>query len=484
MANPDYITKAKSFAPAFNSIEFKIDSTNKNLLNFRYIVDVYSANTAQRIYSQRIMPEIVTGYGVVDLNAILSAQVTKSFFPNANSFTSCTKDYFDYDLSLGEEYVYFWPFFDSLFASSPFAGQTTLSSITSVHFFQSGDTLFVTGGTIPQGVYTVLDTPDAFSVTINAPFVGGPLSGTPGSAVYSDYSNTVFFNLNSTGVTDYTVFNGAVAHQDFPFYTTSAYTLNTVLPDQRKFVTTVPQDFSVMLQNSMWLHYNNASGTTRPNQLIVQTPKGLYSFTNIISGNVDTMQQVACGPYDLLNFNPAVTVISGQTNIFSGVDSYEIWLTRNVLGTDVRVSEKKRFKINDTCFKFPVIDLLFLDRLGSLIPFSFQLVSLKNINITRGQYTKLLPANYNTIDAGKTTIGVVEVEEMQIESNFVSDTDMAFLRELFTSPTVYIKENGNYWPVIMTDSSFPILTKNNKKNFTVKATIQKANNNIINNING
>jgi hypothetical protein len=498
MSQPiSFVVTAQTLNPVFNPVVYYLDSTNKNEQNYRYIVDIYSATTADRIGSYRLLPEINTGYGVADVGQMLSSQISKDLFQFAQSFTSCTQDYFNYDLSIGEEYVYYWPFFDSLFAGPPFVGQTVLSSITSVNFFQSGDTVFVTGGTIPSGVYTVLDTPDAFSVVINANYVGGPLSGTPGTAVVSDYSNTVFFNLNSTGVTKQTAFNGAVAHQEFPTFYASAYTTNLSLPDERQFLTTVPQDYRVTLDNSMWLHfYNGRNGVTRPRALGVETSTGgYYTFNNptFNSPSASTMDQVACGPADIINFTPTGATISGQSiaTIFSGVEWYDVYLLARFQLIDLaRVTEKKRFYINNKCFSYPNVELYFIDRLGSVIPANFQLKSIKSITSSKNQFTKNIGGlvnntwTYDSIDAGNTTIGHVETEQLFAETDFLTESEMNFLRELKTSPRVYIKENGKLWPVIVNDTEFEITRKMNKKNFTCRVILTKANNNIINNING
>ena len=499
------LNTGQTLSPAFNPIVFYVNSTNKNEQNFRYIVDVYSATTANRIGSFRLAPEIGTGYGLADIGQLLSSQLSKDIYPNSNCFKACTNDYFDYDLSLGEEYVFYWPFDDSTFTfgPSPFVGQTTLSSSTEIHYFQSGDTINVSQpGGLVNGVFTVLDTPDAYSVVINNDHVN--FSAATGTSVYSDYASTVFFNLNSSAVTRYTAFNGAVAHQDFRDYYASAYTKSTNLPDERKFLTTVPDDYRVTLDNIMWLHYYDGQAGVNVSSMCVQTDTGgAYRFRNdynntlALSGETYRMSQVAVGPYNLVNFTMPSSVISGGTSIatmFSGVSWYDVYLEQLVLSTRVRVTEKKRFYINDKCFDWPNVELYFVDRLGSFIPANFQLKSIKSINVNKNSYTKQIGKlikleneliyGYDSIDDGQRSIGITEAENLSLESNYLTEAEMNFMRELITSPRVYIKENGKLWPVIVNDVNFEITRKINKKNFTAKVNITKANNNIINNING
>jgi hypothetical protein len=497
----NYVGIPDKLSPVFNPMVFYIDGSSKAEAGFKYIIDLYSAGTNDRIARYKPFPRPNDGYGIADVNQVLQSQVTYTMNQNNNSFISAPNDYIAYDVSLGEEYIYFWPFDDNLFTlSGSNIGQTTLSSFTNsnIHYFQTGDTINVTqpSGTT-NGVYTVIEVPNVYSIVIDKDWVsGGPAYS--GTAVYADFAKTIFYDVNTTGSTGNVAWNGAVAHQNFMSYTSSTYVLSTINPDSRLFLTTVPDNYRVTPDNSMWLHYYNQSGTTRPNKLNVQTydrqnvPLGLYSYTNPLVGPVSLIEQVAVGPYNLTNFNPTGNTISGQSiaNLFNDVEYYDVWLTRNVLGTDLQISQKKRFYLNKSCFKYTNIEIYFLDRFGSFIPVNFQLQSVKSISVNKSSYDKYFGDlsggryQYASTDFGKVSLEVTEIEQIVANSDWLNESEVEFLREVYTSPVAYIKEKGQLWPIYIQPEVKQIPNKNNKKNIAYQITFEKAYQNIINNVNG
>ncbi len=493
IAHPD------KFTPVYNPIYFYIDSTNSGEEGFKYIADVFPAGTNDRLSRYKLFPRPNDGYGVVDINQILSTQTTYFLDQTAHKFSNCQADFVNYDVRFGEEFVYYWPFDDTYFTlTGSTSGFTTFinTGATAPHYFVSGDSIVVSSSTVDYNglVGSVTQVLDDYSFETNIPWFPGTNSGT---IVFSDYAKTVFlYNIISSANT---AFNGAVSHQTFNSYTSTTYQLNTSISTSfpRKFLTDMPNEYTVKTTNSMWLNYyiNVLSGGTRPTGMFVKTyneagvQQGYYSFTNSIGGTQQVMEQVACGPYDLLNFSPSGTVITGNTSIFNAnVKYYDVWLYKTVFSTDIQVSEKKRIYINDDCFKYTNIELLFMDRLGSFIPANFELNSVRSINIDRSEFKRIVGDlngsswSYNSTEFGKTPLNINEVQQLEIQSNWLSEADAAFLKELYTSPAVFIKENGQYWPVLVRTNSVQLLTKNNKKNLAYKMVIEYSNNDSINTI--
>jgi hypothetical protein len=489
------IAQPQDFTPVYNPIYFYIDSSNKGEEGFKYIADVFSAGTNDRLSRYKLFPRPNDGYGVVDVNQILSTQTTYTLDQNAHSFNQCFNDYVNYDVRFGEEFIYFWPFDDTLFTlTGSTSGFTTFinTGSTTPHYFVSGDSIVISASSVDYNglVGTVTDVLNDYSFETNIPWFSGTNAGT---VVFSDYAKTVFlYNVISTANT---AFNGGVSHQNFPTYQQSGYTLNTVSPNSRKFVTSVPNEYSVKIENNMWIHYHITSGGTRPLGMYVNTfdangnALGMYNFSNVLTGATKPMEQVACGPNDLLNFSPSGTVISGSSSIFgANVASYTVYLYVNVLGTDLRISEIKTFNINSDCFKYTNIELLFMDRLGSFIPANFELNSIRSININRSEFKRIVGDlngsswNYQSTEFGNTPLNINEVQQLEIQSNWLSETDAAFLKELYTSPAVFIKEKGQFWPVLVRTNTIQLLTKNNKKNLAYRMVIEYSNNDSINTI--
>jgi len=108
------IASPQEFSPAYNQLKFIIDSTNKNLTGFRYIFDVYLAGTVTKIGQYKVMPRINDGYGEEDLSKLLQSQVTWTLSTTATATTNALGSYYDYDVKVGEEYVYELPYTSSL----------------------------------------------------------------------------------------------------------------------------------------------------------------------------------------------------------------------------------------------------------------------------------------------------------------------------------------------------------------------------------
>jgi len=203
-------------------------------------------------------------------------------------------------------------------------------------------------------------------------------------------------------------------------------------------------------------------------------------ITNIIGTGATTIEISL--PFILLS---PVSFIPTNCTVNQIVDEYSV----SIYGIDDGESFTKEynFVLDKTCQKFENIQLLFVDRMSSMIPVNFELQSYKTINITRSQfrkdygtYTKDDGFYYDSFERGNTQFNVVEVEQLVLNTNWLREVDAAFLRELFTSPEVYIVENDKLYPVILKTDSLAIFTKNNKSNIQYQLTIEYANNNPIN----
>jgi hypothetical protein len=187
---------------------------------------------------------------------------------------------------------------------------------------------------------------------------------------------------------------------------------------------------------------------------------------------------------------PFSAVTSTTGHAFQRTDWYEVKIFDSDKGE--YVTETKRFNVDWSTTRYGNIELVFMDRLGSYAPANFELQNYRTMNVTRDSYTKILGdlnrievANkwqYNSTDRGRTSINTKVITQLELNSNWLSEQDANYLKELYSSPFVYIKENGQLWPAVVTSNSYLIQTKNNKKNIQIKITVEYANNDIINNV--
>lgn len=544
------------FVPASNPIFYYGDSTAKNDPGFKYIVDVYSASTSDRLTRYKLHPRPTDGYCVADINQILATQVSTHFNPSNNLFSTCPDNYCKYDIHFGEEKIFYWPFTSA--ASGPLNILVLSSTTTSASPFETGTTFY---GTISGTNMSYIDgtflcaasTADPNVVGVYTPY-SGVLSSITGTVCFSDRRKSVVNDL--VVISGRTAYAGAMSHKDFRTFSSTTYHISPI--HRGKFLTNVPNNYHLKQNNKMWLNLYSTATTDFAKSLVVTTDYGAYKFTNTTTGS-NTMLTFGAGPGNISGLTPN-TIISGTTGIFkdkswtfydnffstSGCgltsitevhsytvgdivlvrqsggyqnasyeglhsivavpDSYSIILDVPFASSspvnggiasqkttsysiylvdtgNTRTSEIKTFDIDDRCSSFEPFELLFLDKQGSYIPANFDLQSTKTINIEKsyfkGHYGDYDPSlgrwSYDSTDGAKRTLTSLSAMEIQLTSQFLEESEIYFWRELFASPVVYLKEDGQYWPVIVKTSSFQPLKKKNKKNILATITIEYAN---------
>jgi len=191
--------------------------------------------------------------------------------------------------------------------------------------------------------------------------------------------------------------------------------------------------------------------------------------------------------------SPSVIVVnyafSAITSTSGSVSQRTDWYTIQLFSGGTASSQLRTFNVDWNETRYGNIELTFIDRMGSYIPANFELQSFKQIDIQRDEYQKLLGGfngtgwGYNSTDRGRVNINTTVKNQLTLNSNWLTEAEANYLQELYTSPDVYITENGQLWPVIVKTNSYRIVTKNNKKNIKIEIVIEYANNDTINNIN-
>jgi hypothetical protein len=566
------------FSPAYNPIYFyTLNTTNYTFEGYKYIVDVYSGDTlSNRIGRYKLFPRPVDGYGIADINQLLSNQV--SYYINQNLYTiaDAKPDYIRYNVSFGEEYTYFWNFDDNqAVLSGPFTGNLQFVNFAgAVPAYVAGDYVLVDqdpGFTEPNynGIFLVLT---AYTGTVVVDYTFTTVTPVnPGTIYFNDKRKVE--RLDLLRQTGYTAFNGAIPHQEFLDYTSNTYLMSPVkVPGE--FLTNVPQNYRLKPTNSMWLNFytNDYANTT---YCLLNTRYGQYAFQNFLSGtpgvqifavgpglvdiSAQTLNQIGaftwsneqgtypiiknkCWCYDQVVQNGIYTNLinsSGEVSPWyndyndqivdinyggSGNYSQQATLINTLTGNSVTVnigfaslsgtpsgcirqlteafdiqwfdptgllvsSEKKNFLIDWNTTRYGNVELVFIDRLGSLIPANFELQKSVTINISRSEYQTLLGDRigstnkwgYESTERGRNTLNTQTVKQIDLISNWITEEESEYLKELYTSPVVYIKENGKLWPVIIKTNSYKVVSKKNKKNIQIQISIEMANNDRVQN---
>lgn len=144
----------------------------------------------------------------------------------------------------------------------------------------------------------------------------------------------------------------------------------------------------------------------------------------------------------------------------SGVDSYSVhWAQGAGASSSITSSEVKFYKIDNKCTQYTPVRIMYLNRWGAFDYFTFTLVNTRTFNTTRTEMKKELGFFYKVGDRERTNVSVGVIEQHQVNSDWIDESNYNHLSELHTSPEVYvIAENGDAYPIMVKDSQFKFKT--------------------------
>jgi hypothetical protein len=476
------IASPQDFSPAYNPLKFIVDSTNKNNTGFRYIFDIYEAGTTNKIAEYKVLPRYNDGYGEQDLSKLIQNFMSWDLKTDLTSSYAALNSYYNYDVNIGEEYVYQVNYISSLTNAS---GNVQINVSNS---FAPGDQVIITqadGGTAnPQleGLHTVISaTGSAFVVnvlwsTITSATIDGSVS-------YADKRKTIIRDI--TEVNNNTAFNGAFRWADWQAYDKLDFTLNAATS---RWLTNQPTaNFYCTLGQDLYLNFFNPKGT---NRIMFENSNGDVFYK--VPPSIDDIIQVPLGP------NNYGTLVGTGSLIDSTVEWYDVYFS-NSLTLPLQDSVKYRIYLD----RRPSITehhLLFLDRLGSYSSFAFQLKSYVRGEVTRELFNRDVVGyvnasdewTYKTEDFGFNTYNINVIKRMDLNTNWMTQEMATYFEELVTSPQVFIKSvtytcgddivatSGSYQPVIVENSSYEMLNQRNKNLMRHSLSVRFANQDNVN----
>lgn len=476
------IAQPQDFTPAYNECKFIVDSTNVNNDGFRYIFEVFEAGTATRIGYYKALPTYGTGYGEQDLSKLLSNMVTFDFDPTITTFYDAANSYYNYDVKVGEEYIYELNYTASLVDNG---GSVR---ITATHAFQVGDQVNINqvdGGVANPGVeglHTVTAITGTTNFTINALWADVTDATINGAVKYADNRKTITLNIVST--LDKHVFNGVQPWLDMPNWDETDYELDGVT---KEWLTNQPQTFSCTPSQDLWLNLRG-DGVGINKRVYFENDNGDVFYKAIAGG--DYIKGVAVGPN---NFG-SLTVVSGTAPLIkSDTKNYQVWYSDGAFNPVQSLAYE--IKID----RRPVItqyNILFLDRMGSWSSFAFQLKTYEKLNIKRETYNKDVPGyvsgaqwQYKSYEQGSVNYNTQVSKTIDLNTNWMTEAQAYYFQELVTSPQTYIAPVtfvsceyvlGEYISCNVMNNSFDIDTVRNKHLIRQQLQVRLSNNDIIN----
>lgn len=459
-STPDDLT------PGYDQVFFTFSSSTFTNDGYRYIVDIYNDETSELIASQRIAPQ-QDGTGEVDISRILNNFLDVDFDPLLVTSPlyvpiDAINSYLNYSIHLGEEYTVAWPYSGvTSFTNSLYSGMTRLNGATA-HTYLSGNQLSITSSVAAiNGLHTVINVPNSTSVVIDVKYPGSTSSG---STIYADNRKTIFRDL--AFAEDLTVYNGARSFGEFIDWTGSSYTTVSSGHTIGAWLSNIPNNFYVTPEQDIWLNmYFDTIGKT---ELKIVTDQGvLLTGATITISNTDRK---------VLQFNVGPNNLSPLLN--DDIIYYDVYVNEEA-GTANPVTTHKRFYLDRRC-KIEDYEIAFMDRMGSISSYAFQLRSVESGEIVRDQFKKQVPRIYNTWDRGSQVINVTIVENLLLNTNWMTDEMSVYFKELLSSPYTWVKIDGIYYACIVKDTGFETTRQKNKNLIRRTVNVMMANNNSIN----
>ena len=460
--------------PAYNPVTWWVDSTNKNETGFKYVIDVYNA-AGTKIAEYRVAPRIDDGYGVIDLSKLLQSQVTKDLNLASTTYYDASNSYFEYDVDFGEEY-------NTSTAYTGFVDSGTITGLDSdyvalqvaSHSYVIGDqinvTETVTTNALINGLHTVIDV-DSTHVVIDVLYADlvSP-SSTAGEIIYADNRKSITRSLLTKS--SFYVWNGVIPWLEFRTYQDSQFTSGAA------FMTNVPDNFRISTTADAFVHWKPDATATR--RLFFENSNGDTFYKDVTSLSGEWIVGASCGAGNL----GTLTLVSGSAPLVqSDTDWYDVTL---VDGSNVAVSSSIRFYIDRTC-NIEDFEILFMDRLGSWMPFSFQLNAFESGTITKSEYNQDNQGSasgtdwtYETTDRGMKVLTVYVSKQFTLNTNWMTLEMNQYFEELLTSPETYIKIDDVYQACIIKETSFETVRQRGKKLIRKTIKVELANRDSIN----
>jgi hypothetical protein len=439
----------QDLTPTYNPMIIAVSSNLQTQESFAFVADI---RVRGQLVTTMKVPVNPQGYGVFDIQRHVENEISFDFNPNDTGFTRATNSGATYSVEFKEEYRYFFNFFDNVFITGGFVGFASFSGAAQP-IFVVGDQIVIEQTSLnpvnPQynGLATVTSviqmtiggvlrwvvvTDKAFGAS--SPPQGGKIS----------LSNFRLSTFNATAsVTKRDAFNGVLDFYDETQWDSADYDIS----GNGEFLTSIHNGYSMLETDKMWLNFYQKSMSV--SKLAVVNDSGVINYiNNSFSNNVSDLNRflkVGVGPAHILP-------ITGPTAF------YDIFLVDSI---NAPISKTLRFNIKKKCSKFEKIQLVFMDKLGSFIPYTFNMLNKEERSITRSSYQqiygKYAPAQqnwvYNSWDRGKKSLDTVVVERFTINSDWMTQEESDLMMILAESPEVYwIKENGLAFAISLTVS--------------------------------
>ena len=245
-----------------------------------------------------------------------------------------------------------------------------------------------------------------------------------------------------TNVTGLTAYNMALNPIDFVSFAENDYRINT--STNAEFLTSL-RSKTIFRDQKDWLYFwkGNAGSVE------IKTYPAATTQIILLTGITDSVVRVPIIPS------------SGAT-----------YLEVTAKGTGSQ-SETYRIDIKDECSKYTDNDVYFLNRYGAVESFRFNRVRKDNFTINRKQYKQTQYTlsgssyTYGTDARSKSNYYTESDQRITLNSNWISEEESVWLKELIMSPCIWIKDDGVLKAMNILNTDYAIKTLINDKVFNL-----------------
>jgi len=519
------LLETQKFQSVYNEMVCVLTSTNSTQSNFLLAAEIYIGGDTVSTIKQQANPD---GYFIFDLHKHIEPYVTYDLdYTNTSVFREIPNSFKGYDVYFFEEYTGYNGL--TLIEIAENGGGTAQVTTSTAHGFSGGETIRISNcdQSAYNGVYTIISIPQTTKFIITLTISLEASSGTifEADAVMSGKTGTNnvldWVDVPSWDYTDY-AFTGTST--DTKFLTSLPTTKFEVTDDTRMwlnfyngnvgidylevkyydgntFLTSGSSAYSgssdvVSVGVGPWnlnfieqigdiiLMYND-NGTVQVTGTINTAYEALdvvtIAGTGMEDGNLTiTENHTQLTPPLTFAFDEELstsgdssttgTYTTGVYGVYTGATSYTIQLFDLSGGT----SELYTFDVVNDCSKYEVYQFLFIDRGGSLVSTSFNMLSRKNVNLKKTSYKQNTGSfnasnntyGYNTWDRGKTRLDTTVNERVTVNSDWVNEDISAVIDEMLASPEVYhMNEAGELFAIDILTNTYNVKTRVNDRLF-------------------
>lgn len=439
------------------TIYYQLDSTVSNSVNFKYLNKINILGpSATASYLYKVPPRPTTGYGLFSASDILKTYTSYYKNPLITTLTHTPECYVRWQAVFYEEYNPQKSFTDTVYISG-FLGLT----FSVAHGFAVGDVITIDKDNKSinpsyDGTASITAVPNIYTVKTNKPW------GTNSSNESGNITDIIKYSIPATASTIWG-FNGTRQYVQVAS-TFSSYILTST---QSNFLTNYEDTKKVFLTDWGTLGFGIESSMTTGYKTLVSTYD--YNKTLMATYSFNSTYTGAAKSFDI----PAYPMNLSQMSVsFTGVKYYDI---KFLNPSNNIISKTYEFEIVPNCSPYQNFRIMFLNSLGKMDYWNFNYISRNTFAVDRTEFKKTLDYNYSIGDRGQTILSQAVQESFYLSSDWISEYDSEYLKELIYSPELYLINDDNQTiPLIITDTNYEVKTNLKDRLFCISINVKLA----------